>query len=75
MEPMSTSADYSPLPSELTLLPLQKMSSSPRDSGYGTSPDRIQVTYETWAPVAYVEREFTVDVKRLGDYVTGDRVR
>lgn len=75
MEPSSTSGDYSPVPSELMMQPITRLWSNARDVEYGTRPDRIRVVFETWTPVAYVERSFALDVTRLGDCVVGEAAR
>ncbi len=62
---------YSPMPSVLTLPPVAGTYVNLRHFGYGASPNGSRFTIETWTPVAYVERSFTVNMKRLGDYVTG----
>lgn len=75
MEPSSVSGSYAPMPSELMMQPITRLWSNARDVEYGTRPDRIRVVFETWTSVAYVERSFALDVKRLGDYVTGEAAR
>ena len=75
MEPSVVSSHYSPLPSELMMQPIIRLWSNARDVEYGTRPNRIRVVFETWTPVAYVERSFALDVKRLGDFVVGDTAR
>lgn len=71
---LSSRSSLSPLPFEFSLAPMR---------GVGASIERIdysgelsaakglaggRITYETWAPVAYIEREFDVTGRKLGDY-------
>jgi len=71
-EQFNMARSYSPWPSQLILTPLVEMPANIRGLDSGTPPAGSRVTLETWAPVAYVERTFAADVKRLGDFVGKD---
>jgi len=75
MTVLSSLSSLSPLPFEFSLAPMRGVAAGIERLDYsgelttaaGLAGGRI--TYETWAPVAYIEREFEVTGQRLGDYL------
>lgn len=65
---LGDSGGYSPFPTELWLAPLALLRSTDREMEFAERHEWSRATFETWEPVAFVERSFSVDVKRLGDY-------
>ena len=71
---LSSRSSLSPLPFEFSLAPMRGVGASIERLDYsgelsaarGLAGGRI--TYETWAPVAFIEREFDVTGRKLGDY-------